>query len=318
MHRGPFHGEAERSWRQRSVQHPRTIDRDLNLVLSVRCVEVRRQVIPELHSNDDPEEPRNLRHRPTVRTDDCLGLTSCDSCGAWQMESPRFRGHLLSRQRPRWRGAAGSLECGLSRAGVTQLAECQLPKLNVAGSNPVSRSRPPSPYASCVTTDQRFVNSLRLERNRAARSQSPGRPASRQLVVAARRSIDRLSASVPWPLRAVPHRPERPVSPGSPAAPAPPGDRPAWAPPARAPGRGPPRGPASSASSWATSVGMLDCSAAPYAGPDVLHQRLLALGLRARRTGSGWSCPSVTGSNSIVWSTFTGPSGVSRIVRSVT
>src|SRR6185369_4910543 len=27
-----------------------------------------------------------------------------------------------------------------SRAGVTQLAECQLPKLNVAGSNPVSRS----------------------------------------------------------------------------------------------------------------------------------------------------------------------------------
>jgi hypothetical protein len=28
-----------------------------------------------------------------------------------------------------------------SRAGVTQLAECQLPKLNVAGSNPVSRSK---------------------------------------------------------------------------------------------------------------------------------------------------------------------------------
>jgi DNA-binding FadR family transcriptional regulator len=28
----------------------------------------------------------------------------------------------------------------VSRAGVTQLAECQLPKLNVAGSNPVSRS----------------------------------------------------------------------------------------------------------------------------------------------------------------------------------
>ena len=30
----------------------------------------------------------------------------------------------------------------VSRAGVTQLAECQLPKLNVAGSNPVSRSTP--------------------------------------------------------------------------------------------------------------------------------------------------------------------------------
>src|SRR5258705_11986211 len=29
-----------------------------------------------------------------------------------------------------------------SRAGVTQLAECLLPKQNVAGSNPVSRSTP--------------------------------------------------------------------------------------------------------------------------------------------------------------------------------
>jgi hypothetical protein len=31
-----------------------------------------------------------------------------------------------------------------SRAGVTQLAECLLPKQNVAGSNPVSRSTFPS------------------------------------------------------------------------------------------------------------------------------------------------------------------------------
>jgi hypothetical protein len=30
-----------------------------------------------------------------------------------------------------------------SRAGVTQLAECLLPKQNVAGSNPVSRSTSP-------------------------------------------------------------------------------------------------------------------------------------------------------------------------------
>ena len=30
----------------------------------------------------------------------------------------------------------------VSRAGVTQLAECLLPKQNVAGSNPVSRSNP--------------------------------------------------------------------------------------------------------------------------------------------------------------------------------
>ena len=35
------------------------------------------------------------------------------------------------------------LECESSRAGVTQLAECLLPKQNVAGSNPVSRSTSP-------------------------------------------------------------------------------------------------------------------------------------------------------------------------------
>ncbi len=29
----------------------------------------------------------------------------------------------------------------LTNAGVAQLVECQLPKLNVAGSNPVARSR---------------------------------------------------------------------------------------------------------------------------------------------------------------------------------
>ena len=29
-------------------------------------------------------------------------------------------------------------------AGITQLVECQLPKLNVAGSSPVARSKPPS------------------------------------------------------------------------------------------------------------------------------------------------------------------------------
>ena len=34
----------------------------------------------------------------------------------------------------------GFARLAISRAGVTQLAECQLPKLNVAGSNPVSRS----------------------------------------------------------------------------------------------------------------------------------------------------------------------------------
>ncbi len=39
-----------------------------------------------------------------------------------------------------WRLARRIARLAVSRAGVTQLAECQLPKLNVAGSNPVSRS----------------------------------------------------------------------------------------------------------------------------------------------------------------------------------
>src|SRR4029079_9326770 len=39
-----------------------------------------------------------------------------------------------------WRAGRRLARLALSRAGVTQLAECQLPKLNVAGSNPVSRS----------------------------------------------------------------------------------------------------------------------------------------------------------------------------------
>ncbi len=32
------------------------------------------------------------------------------------------------------------IESTLPRAGITQLVECQLPKLNVAGSSPVARS----------------------------------------------------------------------------------------------------------------------------------------------------------------------------------
>jgi hypothetical protein len=39
--------------------------------------------------------------------------------------------------------ARSDITCLCSRAGVTQLAECLLPKQNVAGSNPVSRSTLP-------------------------------------------------------------------------------------------------------------------------------------------------------------------------------
>ena len=44
-----------------------------------------------------------------------------------------------------------------SRAGVTQLAECLLPKQNVAGSNPVSRST-----SAVLTCGSRVSGSLRV------------------------------------------------------------------------------------------------------------------------------------------------------------
>lgn len=77
-------GEAERSRRQGSVQDARPVDRDLRLVFSIYGVEVWRQVIVELHSIDDSEEPRDLRHRPTVRTGGCLGLISSTFAGAFR------------------------------------------------------------------------------------------------------------------------------------------------------------------------------------------------------------------------------------------
>ena len=80
MDRGPLHSQAERSRRQGSVQDARPIDRDLRFVLSVHGVKVRRQVILELHSNDDPEEPRDLRHRATALVGARLRLTCL---GAW-------------------------------------------------------------------------------------------------------------------------------------------------------------------------------------------------------------------------------------------
>ena len=51
-----------------------------------------------------------------------------------RVHDPEATGPGWARMRVVAIGAAGSTESGISRAGVTQLAECQLPKLNVAGS----------------------------------------------------------------------------------------------------------------------------------------------------------------------------------------
>ncbi len=79
--------------------------------------------------------------------------------------------------------------------------------------------------------------------------------------------------------------------------------------------RSPPR-IASAASSWLTSPGGLPWSACPYASP-IPSMSAFSRRVFGAPKGSG-VVPVVPGSSSMVWSTFTGPLGVSRMVRSVT
>ena len=52
---------------------------------------------------------------------------------------------------PHWRDNEGCSQVLPSAgAGVTQLVECDLAKVDVAGSNPVSRSIPAAPHQQCV------------------------------------------------------------------------------------------------------------------------------------------------------------------------
>ena len=61
------------------MHDPWTVDRDLRLVLAIDRVEMRRQMIVELHPHDDPEETRDLRHLATVRGEAYPAITSCSS-----------------------------------------------------------------------------------------------------------------------------------------------------------------------------------------------------------------------------------------------
>ena len=80
-------------WAAHSMVRPRALegscpsqdlqasDRDLDLELPVHRVEVRRVVIVEVHSDDDPKEATDLRHRCTVRICPYLRLNSVGGRG---------------------------------------------------------------------------------------------------------------------------------------------------------------------------------------------------------------------------------------------
>ena len=65
----------------------------------------------------------------------------------WMKAASSRTERLLSNEAPAWRDVRSIARLRASRAGVTQLAECLLPKQNVAGSNPVSRSISPSAFS---------------------------------------------------------------------------------------------------------------------------------------------------------------------------
>jgi hypothetical protein len=60
-------------------------------------VEVRRVMIVEVHSDDDPKEPRDLRHGGTVRTDACLRrIGRPGSTDRSRIQGRRVRDHTRS------------------------------------------------------------------------------------------------------------------------------------------------------------------------------------------------------------------------------
>lgn len=77
----PLDREPERPRWKSPVQDLETCDRNLDLVLAIDSMEMWWVVILEVHPNRDPEEARDLRHRATVRTASCLGLTDLTAGG---------------------------------------------------------------------------------------------------------------------------------------------------------------------------------------------------------------------------------------------
>ena len=83
-----------------------------------------------------------------ARWDGCGGDAARERCGSggWTGGS-RILGRGEGRRQTAWQAAAAALASKVggaifrySFAGVIQLVECQLPKLDVAGSSPVARS----------------------------------------------------------------------------------------------------------------------------------------------------------------------------------
>lgn len=66
--------------RKPSLEDGPCVDRDNGLHSGVACVEVRWDVIVNVHLDDDPKEPRNLRHRATLRACACPRLIQPAAC----------------------------------------------------------------------------------------------------------------------------------------------------------------------------------------------------------------------------------------------
>ena len=109
------------------------------------------------HSGDGEGPVAQAATKTTDRTSNAVDRTiqgasetreTCefDACYEGPSERSALRALCRSEAAPRMSIAARqTLRSNMSRAGVTQLAECLLPKQNVAGSNPVSRSSPLDP-----------------------------------------------------------------------------------------------------------------------------------------------------------------------------
>lgn len=70
----PLDRETESARREPPVEDLEAPNRNLDLEFAVHGVEVRRVMVVEVHLDNDPEEPRDLRHDGTVLAGAWLGL----------------------------------------------------------------------------------------------------------------------------------------------------------------------------------------------------------------------------------------------------
>ena len=86
-----------------------------------------------------------LSYAPAVDTDaEYTGETPATSISIGQLRTHSSSGYLVRFRRSTHYSGGSKMQPLAILAGVTQLAECLLPKQNVVGSNPITRSAIPS------------------------------------------------------------------------------------------------------------------------------------------------------------------------------